>query len=97
MPFAPSKTKSRHTESVPTTLTFVGRVLLYDGRGFLALGARMADEVEQQLVHENWVVRGAFFDSDRVPVTFRKGKNQLVLKIQNGGGPWGFSCRLMNE
>ena len=49
--------QSRGTRSVPTTLTFVGRVLSYDGRGFLSLGARMVDKVEQhtpsdqQLVH----------------------------------------------
>ncbi len=36
-------------------------------------------------------------DKDRVPVTFKKGKNQLVLKIMNYGGPWGFACRLLDE
>ncbi len=48
-----------------------------------------------ELVHEHWEEngRGAVPDNDRVPVTFKKGKNQLVLKIQNGGGPWGFCCR----
>jgi hypothetical protein len=52
-----------------------------------------------QLVHEHWEVngRGAVADNDRVPVTFRKGTNQLVLKIQNGGGPWGFACRLLEQ
>jgi len=48
-----------------------------------------------KLVHENWTFRGLTPDTDRVPVTFRKGKNQLVLKIQNGGGDWGFCCRLL--
>ena len=48
-----------------------------------------------KLVHENVVTRGVMPDSDRVPVTFKKGKNQLVFKILNYGGPWGFSCRLM--
>jgi hypothetical protein len=67
--------------------------------GFLGIGSDDGVKVwlNGELVHENWVIRGAFFDSDRVPITFKKGKNQLVLKIQNGGGPWGFSCRLMNE
>jgi hypothetical protein len=52
-----------------------------------------------KLVHEHWeqIGRGIYADNDRVPVTFRKGKNQLVLKIQNGGGPWGFCCRLLDE
>jgi hypothetical protein len=52
-----------------------------------------------QLVHEHWetVGRGAVADNDRVPVTFKKGPNLLVLKIQNGGGPWGFACRLLED
>jgi hypothetical protein len=52
-----------------------------------------------QLVHEHWetVGRGAVADNDRVPVTFEKGANLLVLKIQNGGGPWGFVCRLLED
>jgi hypothetical protein len=49
-----------------------------------------------QLVHRHVGGRGVFPDSDRVPVTFKQGKNQLVLKILNYGGPWGFSCRLLD-
>jgi hypothetical protein len=49
-----------------------------------------------KLVHEHRGGRGVIADSDRVAVTFKKGKNQLVLKILNYGGPWGFSCRLLN-
>ena len=51
-----------------------------------------------ELVHENWVSRGVTIDNDRVPVTFQKGMNQLILKIQNqGGGPWGFCCQMLEE
>ncbi len=51
-----------------------------------------------ELVHENWVSRGMTTDNDHVPVTFQKGTNHLVLKIQNqGGGPWGFCCRRLEE
>jgi hypothetical protein len=50
-----------------------------------------------ELVHEYWVCRGVGVDNDRVPVTFKKGMNQLVLKIQNQGGSWGFCCRLLDE
>jgi hypothetical protein len=50
-----------------------------------------------KLVHENWIIRGVEFDSDRVPVVFKEGINQLVIKIQNRGGPWGFCCRLLDE
>jgi hypothetical protein len=50
-----------------------------------------------ELVHENRAGRGVIADSDRAPVTFKKGKNQLVLKILNYGGPWGFACRLLEQ
>ena len=50
-----------------------------------------------ELVHQNWVTRGVIVDNDHIPVTFKKGMNQLVLKIQNQGGPWGFCCRLLDE
>ncbi len=48
-----------------------------------------------KLVYEHRGGRGVIADSDRVPVTFNKGRNQLVLKILNYGGPWGFTCRLL--
>ena len=48
-----------------------------------------------ELVHKHWIARGVTPDEDLVPVTFRKGKNQLVLKIQNGVVGWGFSCRVL--
>lgn len=50
-----------------------------------------------ELVHENWTVRGTAIDNDRVQVTFKKGINQIMLKVQNRGGPWGFCCRLLDE
>ncbi len=46
------------------------------------------------LVHENWANRPPFPDNDRFKVTFRKGSNQLVFKIQNQVRRWGFCCRL---
>jgi len=46
-----------------------------------------------KLVHRHWVNRGLRKDNDLVPVTFKKGKNQLVLKILNGAMDWGFLCR----
>jgi len=47
-----------------------------------------------KLVHKHLGGRGVVTDSDHVHVTFKKGKNQLVLKILNYGGSWGFACRL---
>ena len=48
-----------------------------------------------QLVHDKWTHGGAFPDHHRLEVTFRKGLNQLVFKIQNGEGRWKFCCRLL--
>jgi len=48
-----------------------------------------------QLIHEHWGLTE--LDGDLIPVTLRKGKNQLVLKILNEYGPWGFSCRLLEK
>lgn len=49
-----------------------------------------------KLVHQNWISRPPNKDDDLVPVTFQKGKNQLLLKIQNGVGGWGFACRMLS-
>jgi hypothetical protein len=48
-----------------------------------------------KLVHRHWINRGVTVDNDLVPVTFKKGKNQLVIKILNGAMGWGFSCRVV--
>ena len=50
-----------------------------------------------ELVHENWVERGVVEDEDTVPVHFKKGKNQLVLKIQNTYVDYGFCCRMLGQ
>jgi CubicO group peptidase (beta-lactamase class C family) len=47
------------------------------------------------LVHENWVGREAAPDSDLIAVELQKGRNRLLVKIQNMQGPWGFACRRM--
>jgi hypothetical protein len=70
-------------------------------RGVLGIGSDDSIKVwlNGELIHTHWETkgRGVMADNDRVPVTFRKGRNQLVLKIQNGGGPWGFACRLLED
>ena len=50
-----------------------------------------------KLVHEKWAGRPLRIDEDIVPVEFERGKNNLLLKIQNGIGEWSFACRLMSE
>ncbi len=70
-----------------------------ESRTILGIGSDDAVKVwlNGRLIHENWVQRGCTPDSDLVPVTFRKGRNHLVLKVQNGTGDWAFSCRAMGQ
>ncbi len=48
-----------------------------------------------QLVHDHWVPRGLTPDDDMVPITLQKGKNQILLKVQDMQQGWGFSCRIL--
>jgi hypothetical protein len=50
-----------------------------------------------ELVHENWLERDMVEDDDHVRVSFKKGKNQLVFKVQNLYEQWRFCCRLLDE
>jgi len=50
-----------------------------------------------ELVHENWIGRAVTKDDDIVGISLRKGKNQLLLKIQNGILDWGFACRAISS
>ena len=54
-------------------------------------------EEARNSMNKNLVTRGVIADNDHVPVTFKKGKNQIVLKILNYGGAWGFACRLLEK
>jgi CubicO group peptidase (beta-lactamase class C family) len=46
-------------------------------------------------VHENWTFRPVSIDQDLAIIHLRPGNNQLLLKVQNGFGGWGFACRLL--
>ncbi|KPL20985.1 MAG: hypothetical protein AMJ75_10850 [Phycisphaerae bacterium SM1_79] len=48
-----------------------------------------------ELILDSWSDRGAFPDHDRVKVTFKKGPNQLVIKVYNNLRNWKFCCRLL--
>jgi CubicO group peptidase (beta-lactamase class C family) len=68
------------------------------GTVLLGLGSDDAIKVwlNGTLVHSNWVQRGLTRDQDLVAVELRAGRNQLLLKIQNGTQAWGFSARSMD-
>jgi len=66
-------------------------------KGILGIGSDDAVKVwlNGKKVHEKWVARAAQPDDDLIPVEFQRGTNQILLKIQNMKGEWGFFCRLM--
>ena len=69
-----------------------------DSKGLLGIGSDDGVKVwlNGKLIHENWASRSAHPDDDAVPVEWQRGRNHLLLKIQNVQGPWGFACRLMD-
>ena len=50
-----------------------------------------------KLVHENWTPRGIEKDSDLIPLELEKGSNQILLKVQDMRGGWGFTARLLDK
>jgi len=48
-----------------------------------------------ELVHKNDVARAVVVaDQDVFPAQVKKGKNQLLVKITQGSGGWGLTCRI---
>ncbi|MEO5888662.1 MAG: serine hydrolase, partial [Ferruginibacter sp.] len=50
-----------------------------------------------KLVHDMWMPRGVVKDNDLVPLKLIKGSNQILLKIQDGNGGWGFVARIPDK
>lgn len=50
-----------------------------------------------EVLVEKWVQRPLRIDEDVLPLRLKKGKNQLLLKVQNIWGEWRFSCRLVMQ
>lgn len=48
-------------------------------------------------VHENWVGRAYQVDNDLFPVKFKKGINQILIKVQNMQYDWNFGCRAISQ
>lgn len=68
-----------------------------DKKALLGVGSDDAVKVwlNGTLIHENWIPRGIIPDQDLVPATFKKGKNQLLIKVQDMQQGWAFSCRIL--
>jgi HEAT repeat protein len=47
------------------------------------------------VVHSHNVDRGEVADQDIAPISLKKGDNELVLKISQGGGGWGACARIV--
>jgi HEAT repeat protein len=47
------------------------------------------------VVHSNNVDRGAVVDQDMAPIQLKKGTNELLLKITQGGGGWAACARIV--
>jgi pimeloyl-ACP methyl ester carboxylesterase len=47
-----------------------------------------------KLVHHHAIRRGLRADEDLVPVTFRAGENDLLVKVEQGLGDWGLCVRV---
>jgi CubicO group peptidase (beta-lactamase class C family) len=69
------------------------------GPVLLGLGSDDAIKVwlNGKLVHSHWVQRALTPDEDLVPVELKAGRNQLLLKIQNGTQAWGFAARSLDD
>ena len=47
-----------------------------------------------ELVNDQWIQRSSRLDNDVVPLRLKKGKNAILIKIQNMKGIWSFIARL---
>ncbi len=48
-----------------------------------------------RMLHEHWIGRATQTDDDIVPAEFERGKNRLLIKVQNFRADWSFTCRRM--
>ena len=51
--------------------------------------------VNGETAHENWMNRQVRSDEDIVPVSLVRGRNSVLLTVENVTSHWGFACRLM--
>ena len=44
-----------------------------------------------------WTPRGIVQDNDIVPLTLVKGKNEILVEVQDMQGGWGFTARFLDD
>jgi len=69
------------------------------GKAILALGSDDGARIwlNGELVHDILVPRGVIKDNDMVTVALKKGENPLLVKVEQGGGGWGFALRFIGK
>lgn len=50
-----------------------------------------------KLVHKNWIARGIVADNDIVQLDLVKGRNEIVIEVQDAAGGWGFTARFLDK
>jgi hypothetical protein len=68
-----------------------------DCRGLLLMGSDDGIKawLNGEVVHSNNVDRGEVADQDAAPIKLKKGANELLLKITQGGGGWSACARIV--
>ena len=68
------------------------------GKGYLSMGSDDGIRVwlNGKLVHDNQILRWITPDADIVPVSFKKGDNGLLVKVDQGVGGWNFALRALD-
>ena len=64
---------------------------------FLSLGSNDGGKlwINGLNLWDNAAQRGCVADGDQIPVTLKKGRNTLLLKIEQYGNKWEFCCRFL--
>ncbi len=52
--------------------------------------------LNDKLIHNNPAYRGAYPDQDKVQAELKQGWNKLLIKVQQGGGGWGYYLRFVD-
>ena len=53
--------------------------------------------VNGKLVHKMFTARGVAIDNDVIPVSLQKGKNEILLEVQDINGGWAFTARFLDK